>query len=435
MNNQLTIIRSLDPYHQRAGYLAALSLCMQRGLDTKEAVRSRLKDMVWKPLYFDDERLSRAFLNISPHRRKMLDTLVLRRKLEEHPAAILNPESNSSCFIFASELWLHQDCMRSPIGFIPENHVDRILDLARWTGIMSSTIELTEVGYILQVLLFQEQKKEPILFNPLDIYHRPAIRLLLLRLLLGAEVLWPVLLRELISAEDKGIALSSRGKSGLLAIALEYFLSRYSELSDPADILEIREVIDFRNTVLAKDKTQENYLRPRLEILVDLGLIDRLPPKSKKGGRFSWVTTLLSRRLDEVWSDLSSDCTAIPHFLEDQFFSSMAYVYATEATKVKDNRIVLLWFARAYELVGREIGFTPGRTISLLACLLAFEEGRVLELSQVFDTVYAASTTEWDQYFRFSGGSRFDREFMISVDDGLLVELEKNLANNPEIIV
>ena len=106
--------------------------------------------------------------------------------------------------------------------------------------------------------------------------------------------------------------------------------------------------------------------------------------------------------------------------LEQEFFAycADAYGYKVSGTVIADSEI-LLWFARAFKLVGREYGFTPGRTITTTACLLAIERGRLLELGAVADCVYRAAKSEFSKYLKFSGGSRFDREFLIRVQPGL----------------
>jgi hypothetical protein len=88
----------------------------------------------------------------------------------------------------------------------------------------------------------------------------------------------------------------------------------------------------------------------------------------------------------------------------------------------------LLWFARAFCSVGRDFGFTPGRTLALLSCLLAWEAGVRLEISDLFDAVYEAARSPWTRYLHFSGGSRFDREFLIRMDDAALPALEQHVS-------
>lgn len=74
-----------------------------------------------------------------------------------------------------------------------------------------------------------------------------------------------------------------------------------------------------------------------------------------------------------------------------------------------------MYFARAFELTGREIGFTPGRTVSFAACLLALEDGRLAEIDTMFEAVRAGARTNVGEHLVFSGGSRLDGEFLVRV--------------------
>jgi len=432
VSGRFPIMRSLDPYHQRVGYLNALVLTCSRGLDMKEAIRARLKDLLFERLDPDDSRLRRALQSLSADRRRMLDRLRSTREAEDHPASILEPLGKPTEWVYTSELWLHQDCMPSPLGLVPASRIDRVLDLARWTGILTPTVELSETGYILQILLVQERQRGDSFFNPLIVSTRPAIRLLHLRLLLRAEVIWPTLVRELILRTDEGRPLKTRGEDGLLRAAVDSFLSEHGDVTDPQDLLEMREINEFRAVLSAKASTEENYLRPRLEILVDLELISRDLREPKKRGAFPWLATPRTRKLNEVWAQLDADANSVASYLDTGFFATMTEVYGGDSTPITDSRVILRWFARAFEIVGREIGFTPGRSAAVLACLLAFESGRVLEVSQVFDAVYAAASSELERFFRYSGGSRFDREFMINVDPAIISELDRSLEERPE---
>jgi hypothetical protein len=88
----------------------------------------------------------------------------------------------------------------------------------------------------------------------------------------------------------------------------------------------------------------------------------------------------------------------------------------------------MLWFARAFKDIGREFGFTPGRTLALKACLMAWEHGCTMEVGDVFDAVYRAAREPIHEFLHFSGGSRFDREFLIRVDDEAITHLEQQRA-------
>jgi hypothetical protein len=49
-----------------------------------------------------------------------------------------------------------------------------------------------------------------------------------------------------------------------------------------------------------------------------------------------------------------------------------------------------------------------------------------MDVGEVFDAVYKAAEqgSRFERYLHFSGGSRFDREFLIRIDDGLLGALQ-----------
>lgn len=434
MNDRFPIMRSLDPYHQRIGYLGALVMAMSRGLDMKEAIKARLEDILYERVDVHEPWVIEFVARLSPERRGLLEKLRAGREPEDNPAAILGPPDTASEWLYKSELWLHADCMPSPRGLVPPNRVGRILDLGRWTGIMTPTVEMSEAGYILQLLLHDTRDRTAASgsFNPLDPSPRPAIRLMYLRFLMGAETLWPFLVREMTQREDEGRALRTRGEDGLLRAAVDMLMNCEGEVADPSDILEMREISAFRSSLAAKASTEENYLRPRLEILVDLGLLARDEERSGRRSAFPWMATPRTRKLVDAWAQLGPDSSATAAHLDTEFFRCMASVYDVQASVVRDERVVLRWFAEAYRHVGRELGFTPGRSVAMLACLLAFEAGRILEVQQVFDVVYDAAHTAWGEHLRFSGGSRFDREFMISVAPAFREALDVSLASQPE---
>jgi hypothetical protein len=316
--------------------------------------------------------------------------------------------------------------MPSALGQLSPEQLDRTIDLARWTGVLLATGELSEVGYILQYLLKEGARMGPGEdFNLLLVQTRPALPLLYLRLMLSAEMLLPFLVIEMAERHSAGRPMSTRGAQGLLRGAAERMLGLVGEPDDPADILALRDVSDFRTAILAKASTEENYLRPRLEILVDLGLVGRKDTERKQRTDFMWIVTETTERLATEWKPLAAAQNQIPDYLDRQFFVSMARVFGRQAKKPTSVEEKLLWFAKAFRNIGREFGFTPGRTCALLACLMAWEAGALLEVSEMFDAVYEAGRGEWSKYLHFSGGSRFDREFLIRIDQGAAEELEK----------
>ena len=67
-------------------------------------------------------------------------------------------------------------------------------------------------------------------------------------------------------------------------------------------------------------------------------------------------------------------------------------------------------------------------TACLMACLLAWQAGYVCEIEAVFEAVYRAARTEWARFLHYSGGSRFDREFLIRIDAEIVEELQVALS-------
>jgi hypothetical protein len=423
-------MRSLDPYHARIGYLGALATVATRDLDRIEALSARFHDLLFERVYPDDPRFDALMDRVDEGRRDEL-----RRKMDrppdEDPSAILSAPDRHTGWLSLSEFWLHDRCMPSHLGHLPVEKRDRTIDLARWTGMLQVTLELSEVGYILHRLLLDAARdsEERAPFNLLNPRARPCLPLLYLRLLLGAEMLFPFLVGELVSRHEDGHPLATRGENGLLRAAVTRMLDRIGEPTDPEDILAVRDVVEFRKSIENKLSTEENYLRPRLEILVDLGLVGRRSDREGKRSDFMWTVTDTTRALTAEWRMLEAPTNVVPAYLDRGFFGSMAKVLspAKRVSASDDER--LLWFARAYKHIGREFGFTPGRTLALMGCLMAWEAGIVLEVGDVFDAVYRAAGTRWERFLHFSGGSRFDREFLIRIDDGALPELERAAGN------
>lgn len=426
------IMRSLDPYHQRIGYLGALAVVAYRGLDTRESVLSRLESLLFRKVRTDETDFASLMASASPQRQKALEAIRSGRSEEDNPAAILRPADEASDWVYISEAWLHQDCVPSHLGFVQSKKIDRILDLGKWTGILTNSYELSESGFILQNALksARDRSNAGELFNVLAPRSSAALPIIYLRLLMDAEVLWPSLVCEMVEREDSGRILASRGEEGLLKAAVDRLLSGLGDKVDLLDLADLRNVHEFRDAIAGKPSTAENYLRPRMEILVDLDLVGRRPAERGRNF-FAWTPTDRTRRLAHEWADLTVAGNHVEKYLETSFFGSMNRVLEIGAKPARDTRAVLLWFARAFAEVGRDFGFTPGRTVAEQACLMAWSSGTVLEISDVFDAVYAAARSEWSHHFRFSGGSRMDREFMIRVEPALVRDLEESQISSP----
>jgi hypothetical protein len=65
----------------------------------------------------------------------------------------------------------------------------------------------------------------------------------------------------------------------------------------------------------------------------------------------------------------------------------------------------------------------------LAGCLLALEDGWVVEVAEMFDLLRRMAAGPWRPYLEYSGGSRLDQEFLIKIKPGLISALESELKS------
>lgn len=429
MTATASILRSLDPYHQRIGYLGALTTVANRGLDTAEHLQRRMIDLLYREVRPDDPAIGTLLDRLSERRRAALKTL-----MSQHPkGGVENPfaTEEETLFWYLSALWLCDDVMPSAIGFVPPQKVSRIIDLGRWCGILRKNLELSDRGFVIRLLLEDLQQPGQLAgqCNLINAGCRMAVTLNYFRNLLRAESLWPFLICELVERSDAGRELATRGPEGLLAAGVDRMLAVLGSPSDPAGMLPLRGILEFRRAISGRESTAENYLRPRLEMLVDLGLLQKLAEGNGKRA-FTYRVTDATRVLADELRPLASELPSVDEFLDRHFFASMGRVFDRSLRPADSLEERLLLFVRAYSPVSREIGLTPGSTIAEMACLTAWEGGVGVEVSELIDTVYDSMESPWGEYLRMSGGSRFDREFVIRIRDGLAELLEARVAES-----
>jgi hypothetical protein len=321
--------------------------------------------------------------------------------------------------------------MPSSLGELTEKKTFRIVDFARMLSILLPGHDLSENGFLIKHLLeeLQTDTAQP-LFNPLIPNVRPCLPILYLRFLLDADVLFPFLIAELVRRDEDKIRMQTRGPDGVLLTAVDALLRAIGNPVYPDEILAIQNINAYRNAIARNQSTQENYLRPRLEIMVDLGYLDRTTAGMRKG-EFVWNVSASTKALHRELQTRPNPSLNRDAFMDTAFFGAAARSHALPNKPIKKHEEILLYFTKALMRVKRDFGFTPGRTAALLACLIAWEEHRILEITQVFDAVYNAAKTDLGKHFHFSGGSRFDREFLIRVDDALQTILEQQLGVTP----
>lgn len=428
MIHDIPLMRSLDPHHSRLGYLGALSTVAVRTLDTYDALVSRLHDLLFERCYSDELCFERALAEAHPALRAELRRRSVRAP-DEDPASILAPLTRSGGWLTRSERWLYDRHMPSQLGYLQPKHIGRAVDLARLTGVLLPTLDLSEDGFLLQHLVSGGTDVRNGDRNLLFVGARPALGLLYLRLLLRAEILFPSLLCEFVDRQSVGDPLATRGANGLLRKAVARLAASIGEPTDPEDVLAFSALREFESAIDKSLSTEENYLRPRLEMLVDLGIVRRRPGgTSDKPAAFPWDLPAHALTLGAAWRSLDKEPLCIDEFLDREFVKATAPAFGIQLRPSTGTEEVLLWFARGYAQIGREIGFTPGRTVAQLSSLLAAEDGVHLEVSDFFALVYSIPAGPFGSRFSLSGGSRFDSEFMVKLDLGLLPELERAVA-------
>jgi hypothetical protein len=91
---------------------------------------------------------------------------------------------------------------------------------------------------------------------------------------------------------------------------------------------------------------------------------------------------------------------------------------------LRQRRAAVTVFHRGYSYLEREIGFTPGRTVALAGCLLALEDGWLIEVAEMFSLLQRAAAGPGRPFLEYSGGSRLDQEFLIKIKSSLAPALQ-----------
>ena len=422
MIGDIPVLRSLDPYHQRIGYLGLVALKGIRDLDTPEALNARVDEMLFEKFYAGTSAHTRLWSLIPPRRQEKLLEEAAKRDPEEDPSAILRPLAKNGEWFNACELWINDQRMPSNVGPLNPKKSHRIIDFARMVELLLPTYELSEIGHLLQVFLLRDGAAEG---NPLIPRPSTAVHLIYQKILLDADCVWPVLLQTMAEDAARGEPLRSYSTdkaAGLLNKSVDRLLERLAAESGIDDINQLRPLREYLESIRKSSSTEENYLRPRMELLLDLGLINRTDASKEKVSKkeFVWALNDSGTRMASLLEPIAYSPDGGQVAYRQSFFSIAAKAHNYHVSgKAESDAEMLYWFSRAFKMVGREYGFTPGKTIAFTACLLAIERGRLLEVSSVSDCVYRAAKNEFSQFLKFSGGSRFDREFLIRVQPGL----------------
>ncbi len=305
-------------------------------------------------------------------------------------------------------------------------NAEHILEMGRSFELLTTGYALSEKGVFLQNFLLYTLPGvldgEPEA-NPFDVRARPALQLFLLYALLSVDVLTPHLVHEF--AREPAGDLPNAPK--LIWQAAACLLEILEGQSDITNAEAIRDCRTYAERVHARGAAK-NQAQPRYHHLFELQLLDRVETDIAGRRAVPSRANQACRIADEVLKPLREDPYNQADLLDQHFFRWSSAIYERPGRRCTDDRQRLLYFARGFHFLQREIGFTPGRTIALAGCLLAWEDDWIIEIDEMFDLLRRMAAGPWRPYLEYSGGSRLDQEFLIKIKPGLIPALEQAIS-------
>jgi hypothetical protein len=157
---------------------------------------------------------------------------------------------------------------------------------------------------------------------------------------------------------------------------------------------------------------------PRLEFLKELGIIGPHPQPAL----YAYSLTETTQAYVEFVKDHLLPGLDVETFVRNHAFALAKILYQRTTRLPADQEEVFRYFLRGYVQLKREIGNTPATSICTLGCLLAQDEGVLIEIGEMHQTGrdYAR---KYSEFLRYSGGSVQVGDYLISVDHRLLTSL------------
>jgi len=406
----MRVLTYLDQHQLRLGYLNCLVLVAGRQLDSRGSLLRRFEDFIHK-------QVETVQATLFPEKANP-------KILPIHTGGKDQASGESqSLHVY----WLNQSDAGDKTGAVARDRCYEILELARNMDLIGHTYALTELGVLLKGLLLTISKEfvdGRLDLNPFHLWKRRALVLLHLYALLSADIVIPFLVKELSeslvgekeNAENEDAETSTVNRIERSRQVIKH--KSYSPLNESLDrlirtiegelpieqTLLLKEVADLRAR-LQSTKALEHHFRPRRQFLKDLGLLES-----------PFVPNIATRKAAECWHGLRDNPLKQDWLIERHFFRWSNEIYGFSAKPASDDLVRLDYFARGFPIVSREIGFTPARTVALAGCLLAIEEGTLIEIEEMFKMMKAMAKGPYRPYLFYSGGSRLDREFLIRVN-------------------
>ena len=417
----MKLINHLDPSQLRLGYLNCMALVAGRQLDTRQGLVDRFSRFVFEPIDSNDSRWLK-FMELSDQSELERLKPQIDEKLAEL-SELFRVKSNVGPTYYLNSLWLAQRRLTSHVGHLAKKDAERILEMARSFDILTTGYALSENGVFLQSFVryvFPGAESGSPESNPFDL-SRLGFRLFFLYALLCADILTPFLLDVFASASEGDLPNAPK----LMAPAAEALVSAVERITDVTTIEAIRDARNYADRISTKS-VAGNQARPRYHHLFELQLLNRIDT-DPDGRRVPYIANDACQRAANLLQPLRDSPDQQQDLIDRQFFQWSAAIFNQPAKLCSKDERRLLYFARGYEHLQREIGFTPGRTIALAGCLLALEGGWIIEVAEMFDLMRRMAAGPWRPYLEYSGGSRLDQEFLIKIKPSLIPALEDAL--------
>lgn len=419
----MKLITHLDPSQSRLGYLSCLALVAGRQLDTRQGLVNRFCRFIFEPIDSHDSRWP-EFMELADESELERLKPQVDEKLAEL-SELFRVKSDIGPSYTLHSLWLAQRRLASHVGHLAKKDAERILEMARSFEVLTTGYALSEKGVFLQNFVthvFPGAVDGSPRCNPFIVTERLGLQLFFLYALLSVDILTPFLVQAFAAAPDGDLLIDPK----LLGPAAEALVAAVERITDVSTIEAIRESRSFAERTATKSVAR-NQARPRYHHLFELQLLDRVEPETTGHRTVPYIANDACRRAAKALSSLQERPDEQQDLIDRQFFSWSATIFNHKAQPCTDDTLRLLYFARGFEHLQREIGFTPGRTIALAGCLLALEEGWIIEINEMFDLMQRMAAGPWRPYLEYSGGSRLDQEFLIKIKPSLLPALEKEL--------
>lgn len=405
----MQLLTYVNQYMLRLGFVNCVCAVAQRELDSLAGLHRRFDELVFRRVYDDEPEFMELLSEIDSVAHESLQKLPTRRKDVASPLIASDRERKGRSWYYTGEMWVAMKGIPSHVGYPNKPHSEEYIKLARFLGLILNNYALSETGYIIHWRMTGGEALKGWIkpgVNPLAVSSDETIRLCLLYSLVSHDILVPFVLSRL--SEDDPPAMTD-----ILRLAVEELLSALQADAGVQDILVVKEARKFHER-LSSQPVRRNQLRPRVEHYVDLGLLSRkhgVDDEPFEAGYNSCVPYDTCRR---AFDGLLHRPLSQERWMDTEFFRAAGLLYDKRLREPSEVE-VLRYFVRAFPAVKRGIGFTPGRTVALLAGIQAWHDGVRLEIDRTFNDVYAAARGPYSKLLQFSGGSRLDREFLISV--------------------